>query len=77
MKKSIFNTNFSLSTMMFFQYMLFAVWWVPLAAYLTNMNVEGTQKALIISYMAISCMFSPVIGMIADRYFASEKILAV
>jgi nucleoside transporter len=62
--------------MMFFQYMLFAVWWVPLAAYLTNMHVEGTQKALILSSMAIGCMASPVIGMIADRYFASEKVLA-
>lgn len=71
------STPFRLSLMMFFQYMLFAVWWVPLAAYLTNMNVEGTQKALILSSMAIGCMASPVIGMVADRFFASEKVLAV
>ncbi|HBL75319.1 MAG: hypothetical protein A2W90_20540 [Bacteroidetes bacterium GWF2_42_66] len=77
MRKFIFPTSFRLSLMMFFQYMLFAVWWVPLAAYLTNMNIEGTQKALILSSMAIGCMASPIIGMIADRYFASEKVLAV
>ena len=65
-----------LSLIMFFQYMLFAVWWVPLAAYLTNMDVEGTQKALILSSMAIGCMASAVIGMVADRFFASEKVLA-
>lgn len=33
-----------LSLMMFFQYMLFAVWWVPLAAYLTNMQADGHKR---------------------------------
>jgi nucleoside transporter len=63
--------------MMFFQYMMYAVWWVPLAAYLTNLNVPGTQKAFILSSMAIGCMASPVIGMVADRYFAGQKVLFV
>jgi nucleoside transporter len=63
--------------MMFFQYMMYAVWWVPLAAYLTNLNVPGTQKALILSSMAIGCMASPVIGMVADRYFSGQKVLFV
>ena len=63
--------------MMFFQYMMYAVWWVPLAAYLTNLDVPGTQKSLILSSMAIGCMASPVIGMIADRYFAGQKVLFV
>jgi nucleoside transporter len=66
-----------LSLMMFFQYMLFAVWWVPLAAYLTNMNVDSMAKSLILSSMAIGCMASPIIGMVADRYFASQKLLAL
>ena len=70
------STCFRPSLMMFSQYMLFAVWWVPLASYLTNMNVVGTQKALILSSMAIGCMASLMIGMIADRFFASEKVLA-
>lgn len=63
--------------MMFFQYMMYAVWWVPLAAYLTNLEVPGTQKAMILSSMAIGCMASPVIGMIADRYFSGQKVLFV
>lgn len=62
--------------MMFMQYMMFAVWWVPLAAYLTNMGVSGVQKSLILSSMAIGCMASPMIGMIADRYFDGRKVLA-
>jgi len=66
-----------LSLMMFLQFMMFAVWWVPLAAYLGKMGVEGTQRALILSSMAIGCLVSPIIGMIADRHFNSEKVLFV
>ncbi len=64
-----------LSIMMFLQYMMFAVWWVPLAAYLTNLDVGSTQKALIISSMAIGCMLSPMIGMLADRFWPAQKVL--
>ena len=61
--------------MMFFQYLMYAVWWVPLAAYLTNMDIGSTQKAFILSSMAIGCIASPIIGMVADRYFAGQKVL--
>ncbi len=67
----------SLGNMMFMQYLLIAVWWVPLAAYLANLNISGIQKSLILSSMAIGSMASSIIGMIADRHFASEKVLAV
>jgi len=60
---------------MFLQYMMYAVWWVPLAAYLTNLEVSSTEKALILSSMAIGCIASPIIGMLADRFFASQKVL--
>ncbi|RIH66387.1 MFS transporter [Mariniphaga sediminis] len=68
--------KFKLSLMMLLQYMMYAVWWVPLAAYLTNLEVGSTQKALILSSMAIGCMFSPLIGMLADRFFSAQKVLA-
>ena len=67
--------RFKLSLMMFLQYMMYAVWWVPLAAYLTNLEVSSTEKALILSSMAIGCLASPMIGMLADRFFASQKVL--
>ena len=63
--------------MMFFQYLMYAVWWVPLAAYLTNMDIASTQKSFILSSMAIGCIASPVFGMLADRYFAGQKVLFV
>ena len=66
-----------LSAMMFLQYMLVAVWFVPLSAYLTTLHMTGTQMALILSSMAIGCLGSPLIGMFADRHFSSERVLAV
>lgn len=71
-----FRTNISLSLMMFMQYFLVAVWWVPYAAYLTNAEVSGSIKALALSAMAIGFMTSSIVGAYADRYFSAQKILA-
>jgi nucleoside transporter len=63
--------------MMFMQYFIFAVWWVPFAAYLSNNpNLEVYQVSLILCSMAIGSMASPFIGFIADRRFSSQKVLA-
>ena len=74
MKKN--GTFIQLSIMMFMQYFIFAVWWVPFAAYLGK-NLSMLQATLILSSMAIGSMAAPLIGMIADRRFASQKVLAV
>jgi nucleoside transporter len=71
------SVRIRLGIMMFLQYMLFAVWFVPLAAYLTKMGVEGWKKAIIMSSMPLGCLVSPIICMIADRHFASQRVLAV
>ena len=65
-----------LSAMMFLQFMLFAVWFVQLSSYATQMGVTGLMLSLIVSSMAIGCLASPIVGMIADRHFASQKVLA-
>ena len=66
------GTKVQLCTMMFMQYMLSAVWWVPLAAYLSHtLKLEVYQVSLVLSAMAIGAMASSFIGAIADRYFAS------
>jgi len=56
MKKSFDSSSFRLSLMMLLQYMMFAVWWVPFAAYLVNINVAGCQNTLMLSSMAIGCI---------------------
>jgi len=75
MDKPSTSIRIRLSIMMFLQYMMFAVWWVPLAAYLTNTGIEGTYKAWILSVMPLGCLLAPVFCMVADRHFASQKVL--
>ncbi len=70
------GNRFKLSGMMFLQYMLLPVWFVPLGAYLENLNMSASQMAWILSSMALGCLTSPLVGMVADRHFASERVLA-
>ena len=73
MKKIVF---LKLGIMMFMQFMLFAVWWVPFAAYLNSITHLGSfQVSLILCSMAFGSIASPLVGMIADRYVSSEKLL--
>jgi nucleoside transporter len=69
------NVRIRLSAMMFLQYMLFAVWFVQLAGYLDKIGVTGTLKVLIVGSMALGSLVSPIFCMIADRHFASQKVL--
>jgi len=74
------SVRIRLSVMMFMQYMMFAVWFVPLAAYLTKMGESGWEisaglKSLILSVMPLGCLVSPLICMFADRHFSSQKVL--
>jgi len=75
MSSMAMGVRIRLSVMMFLQYMMFAVWWVQLAGYLAKIGVTGTSKALILSSMALGSLVSPIFGMIADRHFASQKVL--
>lgn len=77
MDKASMSVRIRLSVMMFLQYMMFAVWWVPLAAYLKNIEVAGAYKAWILSVMPLGCLVAPILCMIADRHFASQKVLTV
>ena len=77
-ERASLKTKAQLCLMMFLQYMLSAVWWVPLGAYLQNgLKFEPSQMSFILSSMAIGAMASAFIGSIADRYFSGEKILSV
>ncbi len=73
------NTRIKLSIMMFLQFMMLPVWFVPLAKFLENNGVDSKNalQPWIMSTMALGCLASPLIGMFADRHFASQKVLAV
>src|SRR5580704_13023099 len=68
-----------LSLMMFLNYVIWGSWYVTLGAYLTiNLKFTGTQAGAVFGTTALACMISPFfVGLIADRFFATERVLAV
>lgn len=68
-----------LSVFMFLQYVIWGSWYVSLGAYLANtLKFGGQEIGAAYGAFAIGSMISPFfVGLVADRYFASEKMLGV
>ena len=65
--------------MMFLQFFVWGAWYVTMGTYLLQgLKFTGTQTAQAYSTMPWGAIVAPFfVGMIADRFFAAEKVLAV
>jgi nucleoside transporter len=64
--------------MMFLNYVVWGAWYVTLGTYLTaTLHFSGTETGAVFGTTALASMISPFfVGMIADRFFPTEKMLA-
>lgn len=74
-----FGLRLKLSIMMVLQYAVWGAWAVPLASYMSGpLGFDGASVGWVYSTTAIAAIISPFfIGMVADRFFSTERCLGV
>lgn len=72
------TTYLRLSTMMFFEYFIWGVWYVTMGSYLTSIGFQGTAIGSAYSTIAWAAVISAFfVSLIADKYFSAEKLTGV
>src|SRR5215510_2338934 len=73
------NTGILLALMMLLEYFIWGSWYVTMGTYMgEHLHSRGLQIGAAYSALAIATMISPFfVGMIADRFFAAQRIMGV
>ncbi len=73
------TTSIQLALMMFLEFFIWGAWYVTMGTYMsTHLNATGVQIGAAYSALAIATMISPFfVGMIADRYFAAQRLMGI
>jgi nucleoside transporter len=73
------STRLQLSFMMFLNFFIWGIWFVTMGTYLGgNLKAEGVQIGAAYGTQSLGAIIAPfIIGLIADRYFAAQKILGI
>src|SRR5882672_8555138 len=73
------STFVRLSVMMLLQYFIWGSWYVTMGTYMSEfLHASGAEIGAAYSALAIATMISPFfIGLVADRFFAAQKIMGV
>lgn len=68
-----------LSFLMFFEYFIWGTWYVTMGTYLfSNFDATAVQVGSSYANLSIAAIISPFfVGLIADRFFAAQKVLGV
>ena len=69
-----------LGAMMFLQFFIWGAWFVTLGTYLVQgpLQASASQVATAFLSQSIGAIVAPfLVGLVADRYFAAQRILAV
>jgi nucleoside transporter len=70
-------TSARLSLMMFLNFLIWGCWYVTISTYLTTtLHFSGTQAGAVFGTTALASMISPFfVGLVADRFFSTERVL--
>jgi nucleoside transporter len=73
------SISIRLSIMMFLNFVVWGCWYVTIGTYLTmTLKFSGTQAGAVFGTTALASMISPFfVGLIADRFFSTERVILV
>src|ERR1035438_5570970 len=73
------SIRLSLRSMRLQTYVIWGSWYVTIDTYLkVTLKFSGTEASTVFGTAALASMISPFfVGLFADRFFASERVLAV